>query len=83
MLVLHFNSGRESAEPCPVAAAPCGRPQMGYTASTRGGMQWDPFFPPASTAGLSLEFEVHFDLQPFRLTRGLPYARLIAEFLSS
>ena len=25
------------------------------------------FFPPASLAGLSLEFEVHFDLQPFRL----------------
>ena len=38
------------------------------------------FFPPASLAGLSLEFEVYFDLQPFRLTRGLPYTRLIAEF---
>ena len=32
--------------------------------------------------GFLLEFEVQFDLQPFRLTRGLPYARLVAEFPS-
>ena len=79
MLVLHFNSGRESAELVQLRQHLAVDLKWG-TRLAHGVHAGDLITSACQHNGTFTVVRRHFDLQQFCLTRGLPYASFIAEF---